>query len=442
MERNLTKGEPINLILMFALPLYIGQMFLLGYSLIDTRIIGSILGSTSLAAVGATTALSDLLLEFENGIICGFGIVITRYYGAGDKYKMGKAIGNAVFLSVVFTIVLSAGCIFSLPHILSFLHVSDQLYPEAYAYISIIIAGMVASSVYNICAAILRSVGDSFTPLIFLIISNVLNVIFDILFIASFHMGVSGAAVATVLTQLLSAVMCYIYMRKKHPFLVIHFKEMLPDIAMYKEMIPSGLSMGFMLSFVLLGSLALQTSINLFEPDIIVAHTGARKATMIFLTPFFVSGTALATYCGQNKGAKEYARIQKGVHDTILASALWCVIVLLVVFLFASGIVMAITASTQADVVYNAVWYLRINSIFYILPAIICILRNSMQGFGDTETPLISSMIELIGKVVIAYLLVPRIQYMGVIIAEPIVWAIMIIPLLIKWKKAKAFFTR
>lgn len=429
--KNLTQGKPIRVILLFAVPLYIGQLFQLSYSLIDTRIIGSTLGESSLAAVGATTSLSDLLIEFINGVSCGYGIIVATYFGAQDEKKLHKSIGGTVMLSIVFTVILSAGCLLFSSPILDFLNVSPELVPEASAYIRIIIAGLIATTLYNVCAVILRALGDSFTPLVFLIISNLLNIVLDYLFILQFHMGVMGAALATVVSQALSAVLCFAYMRRKYPQLRLHMSDMVPGKELYRELLPRGFSMGFMLSFVLLGSLVLQTAINALGMNIIVAHTGARKATSLFLMIFFVLGTALATYCGQNLGAQEYGRMKQGIRDTILFSFCWYLFVLLIVFTLSPMIINLITASQEPEIIDNAVLYLKVNASFYFLPAIICILRNSMQGFGDSRTPLISSLIELVGKVLIAYLLVPRLQYLGVVVAEPIVWAVMVVPLIV-----------
>ena len=437
--KNLTQDKPIKVILLFAIPVYIGQLLQLCYSLIDTRIIGSVLGDASLAAVGATISLSDMLIEFLNGIICGFGIIISTYYGSKDEKNMRKAIGGTVLLGVGVTILISTVCLIFLPQILGILNVSDDLLPEATAYIRVIIAGLIATTLYNICAAILRSIGDSFTPLIFLMISNVLNIFLDYLFIYTFGRGVAGAAEATVLAQIISAILCFLYMRKRYPEIVLHKTEVKPEKEVYKQLLPTGLSMGFMISFVTLGSLALQMGINTLGTNIIVAHTGARKVTMIFLIPFFVLGTALATFCGQNLGAKKYARIKKGIMDTVFVCAIWCVLVLLVVFTLAPTLIYLVTGSKEPEVISNATLYLRINSVFYLLPAIICILRNSMQGFGDTKTPLVSSLIELVGKVLIAFLFIPYLRYMGVIISEPIVWALMIIPLIISIFKNPIF---
>ena len=249
--------------------------------------------------------------------------------------------------------------------------------------------------------------------------------------ILQLNMGVKGAAIATVISQAISAILCFIYMRRKYPHIVLHMTDIVPEKEMYRQLLPRGFSMGFMLSFVLMGSLALQTAINALGNNIIVAHTGARKATSLFLMIFFVLGTALATYCGQNLGAKNYGRIRKGIKDTILFSLCWYLFVLIIVFTLSPKIIALITAASKSEIIDNAVLYLKVNASFYFLPAIICILRNSMQGFGDSRTPLISSLIELAGKVLIAYLLVPRLEYMGVVVSEPIVWALMVIPLII-----------
>lgn len=437
--KNLTIGKPLKVILLFALPLYIGQMFQLCYSLIDTRIIGSTLGEASLAAVGTTTSLSDMLIEFLNGIIAGFGIIISTFYGAKDEEKLKKSIGGTIILGVAAAAVISVMSLLFLPQILGILNVSDPLWPEASAYIRIILAGMIATALYNICAAILRAIGDSFTPLVFLVISNVLNIALDYICILHLHMGVSGAAAATVFSQALSALLCFLYMRKKYQDLMPGREGMEPDKEIYGQLLPTGLSMGFMISFVTLGSLALQTSINTFGTNVIVAHTAARKATSLFLTPFFVMGTALATYCGQNLGAKEYGRIKKGIRDTVFLAFGWCAVVLAVIFLFSPQIIRLITASGEGEIIDTATLYLRINGVFYFLPALICIFRNSMQGFGDKKTPLFSSLIELTGKVVIAFLLAPVIGYMGIIISEPVVWAVMVLPLLVNMKRNPIF---
>lgn len=433
--KSLTSGKPLKIILTFALPLFIGQLFQLFYSLVDTRIVGETLGETSLAAVGATTTLSDMLTGLLNGFTNGAAILIATYFGAKDEKNMKKAIGGTVLLGAGFAVLVSAVCLFGLNPILRFLNIEDGLLPEAKSYIGVVLAGLLASALYNICSAVLRAMGDSFTPLIFLIVASFLNIGLDYAFILYFHMGVAGAAYATILSQAASAFFCFIYMRRKYPLLVLSKEDMQISRDLYGRLFSTGISMGFMVSFVNLGTLALQTSINTFGENIIVAHTAARKITSIFMLPFGVLGTTLATYCGQNLGAGQYDRIWKGIRDTVLFTFGWCMVVILVAYTLSPQLVRMITASSQQEIVGTASLYLRVNTSFYFVPTVICLFRNSMQGFGDTKTPIFSSSLELIGKVVIAYFLAPRIGYPGIIVAEPIVWAIMVIPLIVNMKQ-------
>lgn len=432
--KNLTSGKPLKIILAFALPLFIGQLFQLFYSLVDTRIVGETLGETSLAAVGATTTLSDMLIGLLNGFTNGAAIIIATYFGAKDEKNMKKAVGGTVLLGAGFAVLVSAVCLLCLNPILHFLNIEDKLFPAAKSYISVVLTGLLASALYNICAAVLRAMGDSLTPLIFLIVASFLNIGLDYAFILYFHMGVAGAAYATVLSQALSAFLCFIYMRRKYPLLVLSKEDMQFSGELYRRLFSTGISMGFMVSFVNLGTLALQTSINTFGENIIVAHTAARKATSMFMLPFGVLGTTLATYCGQNLGAGRYDRIKAGIRDTTLFTFVWCAGVILVAYTLSPLLISMITASSQQEIVETASLYLRVNTAFYFVPAVICLFRNSMQGFGDTKTPIFSSSLELIGKVVIAYFLAPRIGYGGIIVSEPIVWVIMVIPLIINMR--------
>ncbi len=429
--KNLTVGKPLKLILTFALPLFIGQLFQLFYSLVDTRIVGATLGEDALAAVGATSTLSDLFVGLLNGFTNGFAIVIATRFGAKDEKNMKKAIGGTVILGISVALIISICSLVFLSPILNFLNISTELMPQSKAYISIILAGLIAATCYNICAAILRAIGDSFTPLIFLIISTVLNIVLDYTFILLFHMGVGGAALATVISQAVSAILCYVYMRRKYPQLTLSRSDLLPEKETYCKLLSTGLSMSFMVSFVYMGTFALQTSINTFENNIIVAHMAARKASSIFMLPWSVLGTTLATYCGQNLGAGKYSRIKQGMRDTLLLTWGWCVLVILMAFTIAPFIIQTITASTEPEIIDTACLYLRFNTAFYFVPAVICLFRNAMQGFGDSKTPVFSSSLELFAKVIAVLLFAPALGYWGIIIAEPIAWIIMVIPLII-----------
>ena len=429
--KDLTTGKPIKIILLFAIPLFIGQLFQLFYSLADTRIVGAILGETSLAAVGATTTLSDFLIGLLNGFTNGCAIIIATYFGSGDRDNMKKAIGGTILSGIVLSVLISAGCLLFLPQILGALNVADFLMAESRAYIGIVLAGLLAATLYNVCAAILRALGDTFTPLLFLILAAVLNVVLDYTLIKYGNMGVAGAALATVIAQAVSAVLCFFYMKVRYPELSLRREDFRFDKIIYKKLIATGSSMGFMVAFVNLGTLALQITINTFNQDIIVAHTAARKATNIFMLPFSVLGTTLATFCGQNLGAGKYSRIKTGLRDTLLLTFIWCAGVALVAYTLSGPLVHMITASDNEVILSTASLYLKVNTTFYFVTAIICLFRNSMQGFGDNKTPVFSSSLELIGKVAISFLLAPAIGYMGIIVAEPIVWFIMVIPLIV-----------
>lgn len=429
--KDLTTGKPIKIILLFAIPLFIGQLFQLFYSLADTRIVGAILGETSLAAVGATTTLSDFLIGLLNGFTNGCAIIIATYFGSGDRDNMKKAIGGTILSGIVLSVLISAGCLLFLPRILGALNVADFLMAESKAYIGIVLAGLLAATLYNVCAAILRALGDTFTPLLFLILAAVLNVVLDYTLIKYGNMSVAGAALATVIAQAVSAVLCFFYMKVRYPELSLRREDFRFDKIIYKKLIATGSSMGFMVAFVNLGTLALQITINTFNQDIIVAHTAARKATNIFMLPFSVLGTTLATFCGQNLGAGKYSRIKTGLRDTLLLTFIWCAGVALVAYTLSGPLVHMITASDNEVILSTASLYLKVNTSFYFVTAIICLFRNSMQGFGDNKTPVFSSSLELIGKVAISFLLAPAIGYMGIIVAEPIVWFIMVIPLIV-----------
>ena len=436
---SLTEGNIIKGILGFALPLLIGQLFQLVYSLVDVRIVGEILGEHSLAAVGATTTLSDLLVGFLNGFTNGLAIVIATFFGARNEKGMKKALGGTIFFGMTGAVLITLISLLFLNQILRFLNVQVDFFDEAKGYIGVILAGLICAAMYNVCAAILRAIGDSFTPLLFLILASLMNIGLDYFLIGTISLGVKGAAYATVISQAFSALLCYLYMRKKYPVLRIQMQDLLPERSMAAKLLTSGISMAFMISFVQLGTLALQTSINTFGEQTIVAHTAARKATGMFMLPFSVLGSALATFCGQNLGAGRTERIREGILKTVALTWCWCTFVIIGTRLFAPDLIHAITASSDGEMIGIACRYLRFDTAFYFIPAVISLFRNSMQGFGDTKTPVFSSMLELLGKIGVVLFLTPRFAYDGIIVAEPIVWIIMVIPLVFGMLRNPAF---
>ena len=435
--KDLTKGRPSILILGFALPIFLANLLQLTYSIVDTRIVGSYLGESTLAAVGATTTLSNLMIQFLMGVSNGFAIITAQKFGAKDYDGVRKSFAMSLKLGCTIALAITIVCLVFLRQILVFLNVSDTLMETAMSYIFVIIAGLLATFLYDACAAALRALGDTLTPLIILLVSVCLNIVGDIFLVVVVKMGVRGAALATVLAQAVAFVICWIYMVKKYEVLRVKGEDFIGDKSdadrqMLKNMLSAGMSMGFMSSLINIGSLTLQTAINKLGQDIIVAHTAARKISEIFMIMFTVFGQTMATYCGQNIGAGEVKRVKQGIRLAILYTCIWCTMVLIASYTIGPWLVYLVTGTHNEVVITNATNYLKFDTIFYFVTAVICIVRNAMQGLGEQITPLVSSSLEMIGKIVIAFTLVPMLGYTGVIVAEPIVWFIMVIPLLVK----------
>lgn len=431
--KDLTKGNITKLLFAFAIPVLIGCILQLTYSLVDTRIVGSALGESALAAVGATSSLSSLLIGFLQGLTNGFAVIAAQFFGAQDFKGLKRCVAASLSLGCAIAIFITAAALIFLHPLLALLNTPADVIDLSGDYISIIFAGLIISMLYNVCSALLRAIGDSITPLIFLAVSVVLNIFLDLLCIFPLAMGVRGAAAATVISQLIAMLACFFYMIKRYEILRLH-REDFHGISgeLTKDLLSCGLSMGFMSSLVNLGTVALQTSINTLGTDIIVAHTAARKISELFMLIFSVFGTTMATFCGQNLGAGEIRRIREGIKKSVLYSWIWCLGVIIVTWLFAPDLIYLVTGSNNPVVIKNAVAYLRFDTLFYFVTALICVIRNAMQGIGDHITPLVSSSLELVGKVVFALIFVPLLGYRGVILAEPVSWFIMVVPLLIQ----------
>lgn len=433
--KDLTHGKPARIILYFALPILIGNLFNLAYNLADTRIVGTYLGNDALAAVGSISTLNDLLVGFIVGLANGFAVIMAQHFGSGDKNKSRKVFALSILMGLVVTAIVVAGSLIFMDGLLDWMNVMDEHREASVAYITVIIVGLFFSIIYNVLAANLRAIGDAYTPLIFLIISAVLNVALDILCVKYMDMGVRGAAVATIVSQAVSAVLCFGYTWKKYAFLHFNIKDFVPEKEFLKPMLEGGLSMGLMNSLVSFGTLSLQTAINTLGTNTIVAHAATRKLTNLYMLPFSVLGTTMATYSGQNYGAGRYDRIRAGLKVSLGCSYIWCVIVLIASYTVCPYLIVVITDTGISEVIDTACLYQRFDTCFYLLVPTITILRNSLQGMGDHITPIFSSGLELVGKVLIAMLLTPVIGYWGIIVSEPIVWAVMVIPLIVSMVK-------
>ena len=420
--KDLTKGNIIRLLLAFSLPLLIGNVFQQLYNIVDTKVVGELLGEDALAAIGASSPVFNLIVGALNGLGNGFGIVVSKYYGAKDMKRMRQAVANSVCLCAGITVIVTIASNFLIVPLLRLLNTPAAIMDRCTGYIRVIILFMIFTAAYNLCAAVLRALGDTIRPLIFLAVATVINVGLDLLFVGGLKLDVKGAAYATVVAQAISFVCCLIYIIKKCPELHLKRSDFVADGGMIRDLLGQGMAMAFMLCLVSIGTLILQGAINKLGTGIIAAHTIARKLSEIFMLPFSTLGVAAATFTGQNYGAGRYDRIRTGIRDAILLSWIWSVIVIAAVYTLAPVMIQLISGATSAEVVETARWYLRFDTPFYFVLGILIVLRNAMQGLGRKIVPMISSSIELVGKLVVAWVLTDRMGYFGVIISEPATW--------------------
>lgn len=438
--KDLTNGNPLKLIAAFALPILLGNVFQQVYSLTDTIIIGKALGNEAIAAVGSTASVVSLMFSIINGLVTGFAIIVSKNFGAGRHDEMRRTIARMLtFSSITTAVIICATTIFIEP-LLTALNTPDEIFAQARDYLFVVALGLVVTLLYNFEAAILRAVGDSVIPLIILIISTALNIVLDLLFVCVFEAGVLGAAVATVAAQLISAVVCMIYLVKKRPFLLVKKVDFKFTRETTAELLGAGFGMALMYSIVDIGSIVLQNGINGFGKDIITAHTAARKIFSLLIMPFSSISATLVTFCSQNRGAGKYSRIKTGIRDGLIIAFSWAAATLALVF-FAGNFLVGMLVSTEdansADIIATAVMYLKWSVPFYFPLAALLALRSSLQGLGKSAVPIICSIIELAWKVVTVLVIIPFFGgnngtvggsleqiggYFGVIISEPIIW--------------------
>ncbi|MEG0297407.1 MAG: MATE family efflux transporter [Clostridium sp.] len=426
---DLLKGRILRSLIIFAIPLFISSLFQQLYNTVDIMIVGNVLGDTSLAAIGACAAVYELLVGFALGTGNGLSIVTARSYGSKDENLVKKSVAGSLVIGIGITLIIMVISMLFLHPLLEMLNTPENIIEESYSYISTITMFVGVMFLYNLCAGVLRAIGNSMMPLIFLIVSSILNIGLDILFITQFNMGIKGAAVATVIAQGVSAVLCIIYIIKKCPILIPKKEHFAFDKELYKELLGQGLSMGVMLLIVSAGTVILQTAINNLGYLIIAGHTAARKLNSFAMIPVSALSMSLATFVSQNKGANQGYRIREAVRYSNIISVVWGIIVTVILILFAPMLMKALSGSSEAVVIDNGVRYLLLNAPFYGVLGILLNLRNALQGIGEKVIPLVSSIIEFIGKILFVALLIPSLEYFGVIICEPVVWCCMCIQL-------------
>lgn len=426
MEKNMTQGNPMKLILTFAVPILLGSVVQQFYNLADTMIVGRKLGSDALASVGATGAIVSLLFSLAIGFCNGFSISISQYFGAKRDYDMKKAVAMTYLLGMVIVTVVSLIAYFIMPGLLRLLATPEEIMEDALLYVRIVVIGLPITMLYNIFNAILKAVGNSVAPLVFLGLSAVINVGMDFLFIYGFKLGIPGAAIATVIAQTLSVICCFVYVIKKAKILHVKPEHFKLDFQLIGKMMTMGLSMAMMFGIVATGSVILQSGINGLGKDIIAAHTAGRKILEVIMNPIASIGAATATFTGQNYGAGEGKRIKRGTFDGVLLTAIWSTFIIVVTYLFAPQLVSLIIdkESSSPEIIAVGVKYLKISCPFFYALGVLVVIRNVLQGIGQRIVPIIASIIEMGGKILVVFLLVPKIEYTAICIAEPSIWVI------------------
>ncbi|WP_123610482.1 MATE family efflux transporter [Mobilisporobacter senegalensis] len=422
MVKDMTVGNPTKLILSFSLPLLVGNIFQQLYNMVDALIVGRFVGVKSLAAVGSTGSLAFLVLGFIIGLTSGFSVLAAQRFGAKDEDGLRHSVAMSIYLCAAFTIIITLLSVLTSKSLLLLMKTPADILDDANTYIIIIYMGCIVAFIYNMLAGILRALGDSRTPLYFLIIASILNVILDIAFVVNFNMGVAGAAYATVISQGVSGLLCFIYIKKKFPILKFQKKDWKFNSNTAKHLLKIGLPMSFQFSITAIGVMILQSAINSFGSTVVAAFTAASKVEPLATMPLASLGVTMATYTGQNLGAGKYERIKDGVKKCMIISLIASLIGSALVFLFGRYFVNLFLSEPQEEVINYATKYLNTIALFFFPLGILFIFRNTLQGLGDGLIPLLGGVIELVSRSVIALVFSGIFGYAAVCYASPLSW--------------------
>lgn len=426
---DLLHGSIMKSLVIFALPILISNVFQQMYNTVDTMMVGNILGETALAAIGASSPIYDLLVGFALGIGGGLSIVTARSYGTGNRELLKRSVACAMLIgttaALAITVLAQAGAY----PLLQLLNTPQEIIGEAKSYISTITLFTLVMVAYNLCSGLLQATGNSLAPLIFLMISSVLNIGLDYLFIAKTDMGIRGAAVATVISQGVSVILCIGYIFRCCQMLVPEKKHFRVDKSLFLEMMEQGLAVAFMRCIVSAGSVILQYGINGLGYLTIAGHTTARKIYMFCNMPFTSIASAVSTFVSQNRGAGQRERIRRAIRSVIIYNIVMAAAVTVFLGFTAPALVSWISGSKETVILENGSEYLRVVAPFYAVLGAVFDLRFALQGLGKKILPLVSSLIEFVGKILFVVILIPHFQYQAVIFCEPAIWCVMAVQL-------------
>ena len=435
MTNDMTKGNPLKIFIFFSIPLLIGNVFQQLYSMVDTIIVGRFVGVDALAAVGSTGSMFFLVNGMILGLTSGFGVLVSQKFGAKDEVGIKKAVASNITLTLISTLLMTIIALLVKNPLLRIMNTPENIFDNANAYITIIFAGLITQALYNMSAGILRALGDSKTPLYFLIISSILNVILDLVFIINFKMGVSGAAYATNIAQGFSALLCLIYSYKKFQVLRLKKEDFKVESNYYTKHLKVGIPMGLQFSVTAIGVIIVQSAINVFGSIVIASYTASSKVLQLVMQPSISFGVTIATYAGQNLGAGRFDRIKNGMKIMNKVSIVTSLIAGAVLVLLGKYFVTLFIENPTPEIFDYAQQVFNYSAVFFIPLGFIFVYRNVLQGMGESFVPMMAGVYELVARAIVAFTLPKFIGFTGICLSDPIAWIAAVIPLMITYYK-------
>lgn len=420
--KEMTSGPSLPLILNFTFPLLLGNLLQQTYSLVDAAIVGRFLGIDALASVGASTSVVFLILGFCNGCCGGFSIPVAQKFGAHDYVTMRRYVSVSLKLTAVMSVMVAIVTSLLCGFILRSMQTPGNIFDGAYIYLLITFIGVPCTFFYNLLSCIIRALGDSKTPFWFLLLSTVLNIVLDLFCILVLNWGVAGAGIATVFSQGLSAVLCYIYMRRKFDILKTEPEDRRFRKKLARQLLSIGVPMGLQFSITAIGSIMLQSANNALGTACVAAFTAAMRIKMFIMCPLDALGMAMATYSGQNYGAGKPDRIWMGIKSAIMMMVVYSVIIAIIMWGFSDKFAQLFISPTETEIITDTAYFLHINASFFVLLGLLSILRYSIQGVGYTQLSMFSGVAEMVARVLVSLFLVPALKFQGVCLGDPTAW--------------------
>lgn len=427
---DMTVGSPVKLIIQFMIPMFLGNVFQQFYNIVDSIVAGQFIGVDALAAIGSTGSLMFFVTGWLNGLSSGFAIIVAQRFGARKYDEMRHYVAMSFYLMAAFALVMTAAFLALNEPILRLMNSPENVMHDVKSYMGIIYAGLIITAAYDILAAVLRALGDSRSPLYFLIISAGINVVLDIALICVFGMGVEGCAYATVIAQGISAVCCIIYIVKKYPILHLKKENFAISLDSFRRLIALGIPMGLQFSITAIGTIIVQGAVNIYGTTYMAGFSAAGKIQNIASMVAVSMGATIATYVGQNRGAGKMDRVKQGVNYCWIMLLVWSVIEMLLMYFGGKYFTYLFVSSSQADVINVSVTYFH--TVFWAYPFLctIFLFRNALQGMGYGLVPMLGGVFELVARTAIVVFVAGKTTFAGVCLADPVAWIAALIPLI------------